>query len=304
MHIPDGMMTGPVCPVTAIVSTAGIAGAAFAAMKSPERPEPMRFASVTALIFAAQMLNFPVQNGTSGHLLGGVLAAGLLGVPFGILSLAMVVTLQCLLFSDGGLTVLGANLFNMALVGAGIGGLVQSALRGAERTPRSLGITAFAAWLSVVLAATSLSLQLAFAGTIPLGKVLPAMLGVHAIIGIGEAVLTVFALALLPRPVADPLAPEQPRPAFPIALLAAFLFAAILSPFASPWPDGLEWVAEKLEFLHESAPAFVAPIPDYAFPGIAHEGFATAAAGVIGVAATFAMALALSAAWRKPAKSS
>ncbi|MCX7712992.1 MAG: energy-coupling factor ABC transporter permease [Chthoniobacterales bacterium] len=303
MHIPDGMMSGPVCPLTAIVSTVGVAGAAYSAVKSKERPEPIRFASVTALIFAAQMLNFPIQNGTSGHLLGGVLASSLLGVPFGILSLALVVTLQCLMFSDGGLTVLGANLLNMGLVGAGLGGLLNNFLKGGQKDLRSLTMTGISAWVSVVLAAFFLSLELWMAGVIPLAKVLPAMVGIHAMIGIGEAFLTIIAVYLIsesPKVVA-PITTSA-RTSLPYILIVAFLLAALLSPFASPWPDGLEWVAEKLEFLHESAPTFVAPLPDYSLPGISHQGVATAAAGVVGVAATFAVAFLLSTAWCRPAK--
>ena len=153
MHIPTSMMNGAVCPVTAAVSVGGIAVAAAMAWKAEHKPAPARFAAVSAFIFAGQMVNFPVQFGTSGHLLGGVLAAALLGVPFGVLAIALVVTLQCLVFADGGLAVLGANLLNMAILGAGAGGWLWQRLA-AEAAPQHRPLTlALAAWLSVLLAA-------------------------------------------------------------------------------------------------------------------------------------------------------
>ena len=110
MHIPNSMLQGAVCPVTALVGVLGVAVAALKAFWSEHKPSAARFGAITALIFAGQMMNFPIQDGTSGHLLGGVLAAALLGTPFGILSIALVVTIQCLVFSDGGFAVLGANI--------------------------------------------------------------------------------------------------------------------------------------------------------------------------------------------------
>lgn len=121
MHIPDSMLQGNVCSATAAVSVLGLVAAAYYGLKG-QRPSASRFAAVTALIFAGQMMNFPVQYGTSGHLLGGVLAAHLLGTPFGVLSVALVVVIQSLVFADGGVTVLGANVLNMAIIGAGLGG--------------------------------------------------------------------------------------------------------------------------------------------------------------------------------------
>ena len=128
MHIPNSMLQGTICPVTVLVSTLGIVIAAFKAFWTENRPTALRFAAITALIFAGQMMNFPINDGTSGHLLGGVLAAALLGTPFGILSMALVVTVQCLVFSDGGFIVLGANVLNMAIIGAGLGGFINSYL--------------------------------------------------------------------------------------------------------------------------------------------------------------------------------
>lgn len=294
MHIPASMMDGVICPVTAAVSVCGIAVAAGMAWKAEERPAPARFAAVSALIFAGQMVNFPVLFGTSGHLLGGVLAAALLGVPCGVLAVALVVTLQCLVFADGGLAVLGANLLNMAILGAGAGGWIWRRLA-AGAPPYRMVSLGFAAWFSVLLAATGCALELAAAGTIPLARVFPAMVGVHALIGIGEAVVTVGVMALL---TSTALQASARRPVF-VTGLAAFIIAMAAAPFACPWPDGLEWVARALGFLHEAAPAFVAPLPEYTLPGIPNEMLTTSLAGGVGVALTFAAAWGLARIWHR-----
>ncbi len=154
---------------------------------------------MAAFIFAAQMFNFPVAGGTSGHLLGGVLAAILLGPWAGTLVMACVVAVQGLLFQDGGLVVMGANIFNMGIVGT-LGGyyvyrLLASALGGEARA--RMPAAAIAAWLAVEGGALTMSLQLIVSGTVPAETTLPIMLGVHALIGIGEALITVGALAFI-----------------------------------------------------------------------------------------------------------
>lgn len=288
MHIPNSMLHGTICPVTVLVSTVGIAVAALKAFWSGHKPTAARFGAITALIFAGQMMNFPIQNGTSGHLLGGVLAAALLGVPFGVLSIALVVTIQCLVFSDGGFIVLGANVLNMAIIGAGLGGLINLYLvkkfsLKSKQNAISLGI---AAWLSVILAALACSIELAISGTIEFHKVAGAMLGTHALIGIGEGLITVavcFALA------AEPIK-TSPKRSVAVPLVASGIIATMLSPFASGFPDGLEWVAQKYQFLHESAPSFVGPLPDYSVSWISNESISTGLAGLVGVALTFFIA--------------
>jgi len=283
------MMNGAVCPVTAAVAATGIAGAAWAAARSEDRPDATKFASVSALIFAGQMMNFPIGGGTSGHLLGGVLASALLGTPFGVLAVALVLGVQCLLFSDGGVAVLGANAVNMSLVGAGIGGLVAGHVRG--RSPLSLARVGFAAWVSVVLAALACSVELAVSGAVPFANSAPAMLGTHAVIGAVEALITVFAFCLLQSPATTSrggaLAPAA----------AAALVALLLSPFACQSPDGLEWVSAKLGFPHASAPAFVAPLAGYSLPVPVPAAISTGLAGLVGVLMVFALARAVSPAW-------
>ena len=294
MHIPSTMMEGAVCPVTAAVSVAGIAWVATMARKTVGKPTPARFAAVSALVFAGQMANFPVLSGTSGHLLGGVLAAALLGVPFGVMAIAVVVTLQCLVFADGGLSMLGANLLNMALLGAGLGGWMLNRITSLfpNHRPLALGL---AAWISVLLASFGCSMELAAAGTIAFSHVTPAMLGVHAVIGLGEALVTVALVSLLDTPA---LQATVCRKNF-IPGISAFLIALVIAPFACEWPDGLESVAGTLRFLHESAPSFAAPLPDYAIPGVLNGALSAALAGLAGAALTFGAAWALAKSWNR-----
>lgn len=286
MHIPDSMLNGMICPVTSIVSTVGVSVASFAAMKMQEKPKASYFAAMTSFVFAVQMMNFPVQNGTSGHLLGGVFAAAMLGIPFGVLSMALVLAIQCLIFSDGGLTVLGANVFNMSIIGAGMGGLIHPLLAKPQKDNRmmnslALGITA---WMSVLLAAFACSIELAISGTIPFKDVIMSMLGIHTLIGIGEGVITVAGYNLFYQ---SPLARNEQT--LKVPFVSAVLIGLLLSPFASGFPDGLEWVAAKYAFLHEAAPAFVGPMPNYVIPAISNEAISTGLSGFLGVLISFAI---------------
>jgi len=150
-----------------------------------------------AFVFAAQMLNFPVAGGTSGHFLGAALAAVLLGPWMACLVLAVVLTLQAFIFADGGIAALGANVLNMGVLGAlAAGAILLAAQRVLPETRQAfLGTVAVASWLAVMLGAFGTALCLGLSGTVPFGTVLPAMLGVHALIGIGEAVITTVAVA-------------------------------------------------------------------------------------------------------------
>ena len=288
MHIPNSMLEGSICPVTAAVSAIGIAVAAYSAIRSDNKPEAARFGAVTALIFAGQMMNFPIQNGTSGHLLGGVLAAALLGTPFGVLAMALVVAIQCFVFSDGGFSVLGANILNMALIGAGVGGFLRTRFLKSQSVPsfNSAVTLGSIAWLSVMMAAFACSIELAVSGTIAFSKVIGAMLGTHGLIGIGEGLITVGACFLF----APTVVPASKKWIVAAPLMASVVIATMVSPFASGFPDGLEWVAEKYQFLHDAAPSFVSPLSDYAVPLISNETIATGLAGFIGVVLTFFVA--------------
>lgn len=199
MHIPDGYLTVPVAAAGYALSAAAV-GWALRKLRSEldDRLVPV-IGMMSALIFAAQMLNFPVAGGTSGHLMGTALAVTVLGPAAGMLTITLVLGLQCLLFADGGLTALGANVLNMAVVGCLVTALVLAAGGRAvsSRRPRLMAATALAAFLSVVLASAACSVELALSGTAALAVTLPAMVGVHALIGIGEATITVAAVGML-----------------------------------------------------------------------------------------------------------
>jgi cobalt/nickel transport system permease protein len=220
MHIPDGFLDPGVAAATGVVA----GGAIVVALRKAEATFDERRAPLlgvtAAFVFAAQMLNFPVAGGTSGHFLGAALATVLLGPWLACLVLAVVLLVQAFLFADGGLSALGANIFNMGVVGGlGAGIVIRAGLKLLPPTrPAFLGTTAVAAWLAVVAGAVACSFELASSGTVPLGTVLPAMVGVHALIGVGEAVITVAAVSavLAARPDLVALAPpELARPVAP-----------------------------------------------------------------------------------------
>lgn len=286
MHIPASMLHGTVCPVTAAVTIGGLGVATYLAQKSEEQPSVAKFSAVSALIFALQMLNFPIQNGTSGHLLGGVLAVSLLGIPFGVLSMAIVLAVQCIFFGDGGLNALGANILNMALLGAGVVGWIGQAGKGLaiHKSVKML----LMCWLSVMLAAFACSVEVAIAGTVSFSKVLPAMLSVHAIIGLGEGALTCL---LIYSVFSASWFAKLNEKVVAMATLGMAVVAASLSPFASNFPDGLEWVSEKLSFINFSGAAMPGLFPDYQIPGIAYDGISTMMAGITGVAIVYLLSM-------------
>jgi cobalt/nickel transport system permease protein len=194
MHIPDGFLTPEVALACAVPAAACVAiGLRRANSELDERRVPL-LGVTAAFIFAAQMLNFPVAGGTSGHFLGAALAAILLGPWLACLVMAVVLGVQAFVFADGGFTALGANILNMGVIGALlVGGLITAAKAVAPKA--ILAISAVGAWLAVMAGATATAFELALSGTVPLGTVLPAMLGTHALIGAGEAVITVAAVS-------------------------------------------------------------------------------------------------------------
>lgn len=214
LHIPDGFLSAPVALATAACAVVAVgAGLRVAERQLDERRVPL-LGVLAAFIFAAQMLNFPVAGGTSGHLLGATLAAVLVGPWLACLVMAVVVAAQALLFADGGVTALGANVLNMGVLGALLAGfVVRAAVAAPWLRRRPLAVVGLVAWLAVMAGALATSLELALSGTVSLATVLPAMLGVHALIGVGEAVITAAAvgavLAARPDLVALPL--SRPR---------------------------------------------------------------------------------------------
>ncbi|MFH1691963.1 MAG: energy-coupling factor ABC transporter permease [Candidatus Omnitrophota bacterium] len=198
MHIPDGFLA-PSTWIPAWFITIGGLGVSLRRTQEilKERMVPL-MGVMSAFIFAAQMLNFPVIGGTSGHLLGGVLAAILLGPYAGAVVIAVVLIAQCFIFQDGGITALGANILNMSFVGAVGGYFIYRIMRRLIKNKSGLMIaTAVAAWSSVVLASAACALELFFSGVAPLRVVFPAMVGMHALIGIGEAVITCLAIGYI-----------------------------------------------------------------------------------------------------------
>ena len=202
MHVPDGFLSLPVIGVTWILAIALIAMCLKRAQfEYQERTVPL-MGVCAAFIFAAQMINFPIPGGTSGHLLGGTLAGALLGPWAGSLVMVVVFIVQAFLFQDGGITVLGANIVNMGLIGTFGGYYLYSAIRKALgwNSFRGIGVgAAVAAWTSVVVGSIVCAFQLAISGTVPLPVALSAMVSWHVLIGIGEALITVSALAFIYR---------------------------------------------------------------------------------------------------------
>jgi cobalt/nickel transport system permease protein len=199
MHIPDGFISTPVAAAGIAVAAGSVAYAVKATNKKMGEKQIPLMGVLAAFIFAAQMLNFPVAGGTSGHLIGAALAAILLGPWSGVLIMTCVLIVQSLIFQDGGMLALGANIFNMGIVACFLG---YSVYRGVASFfgKRKLGIMvggSLAAWISVVMASVFCALELAVSGTVPLGAALPAMAGVHALIGIGEGLITAAVLALV-----------------------------------------------------------------------------------------------------------
>ncbi|MEW6059769.1 MAG: energy-coupling factor ABC transporter permease [Actinomycetota bacterium] len=199
MHIPDGFINAGVSAAAGVVSAGGVGVSLKKVGKTLEDKQAPLAGLVAGFVFAVQMLNFPVAAGTSGHLLGGVLAAVLVGPWTGAICVTLVLVVQGLFFADGGLSALGLNVFNMAIVGAIGGYAIFAAIRGALPKTRTalVGSSAVAAYLSVLLAAITFWVEYALggAGGASRNAVLTAMVGVHALIGIGEAVITAFALS-------------------------------------------------------------------------------------------------------------
>ena len=303
LHIPDGFLS-PQISLLLWAATAVLIGIAVRKTSRTDvrliASQPILMGVLGAFIFAAQMFNFPVATGTSGHLLGGVLAGYLLGPWAGTIVMATVIGIQALLFQDGGLLVLGANIFNMGIIGTLGGSFVARGIGtalGGSRSASILGAGA-AAWLAVVAAAGFTTLQLGLSGTTNIAVGLPAMLGVHALIGIGEALITVAALTFIARTAPDILAGvSAPSKASPVRRLAIGVViaggvATLASLFASADPDGLEAVAEQLGFLDAGQSAPFELFPDYTIPG--RDGTAsTVVAGLLGMIVVIGVLMAL-----------
>lgn len=191
MHIPDGFLDPKVWLGASAISAGALAGAMTQTRKALEEEQVPRLGVMGAFIFAAQMINFPIAGGTSGHLLGAALAAVLAGPWSAMLTLTAVLVIQMLFFYDGGLTALGANVLNMAVIAPWVAyGTCRSVTGLFKGNAGRIAAIFLASWLSVMASALACSLELALSGTVPLKVVLPAMMGWHALIGIGEGLIT------------------------------------------------------------------------------------------------------------------
>ncbi len=284
LHIPDGFLNLVISLLCWLITLVVLA----AAVRATQRQFDERLAPVAgimaAFIFAAQMINFPVAGGTSGHLVGATLAFVVLGPWLGMLAMTAVIASQAIFFQDGGLVVMGANLLVMGIVPGVIGYGIYQMSRGRSRTVQ-LTVTGVGAWVSIMAAALVVALLLGVSGTTSLSIAIPAMLGIHALIGLGEALITVAALSFVmqtrPTLVQDGAVSGQKRWAVAGALVT--LLALLLAPLASASPDGLEWVAEQSGFLDTAQNAPYNLLPDYTLPFLGETGLSTILAGLVGV---------------------
>jgi cobalt/nickel transport system permease protein len=313
MHIPDGFLSAPVSVACAALAAAGVGAAAARARTGAggatgQGARTIALMGVTAaFVFAAQMLNFPVGGGTSGHLIGGVLAAVLLGPSAAVIVMTAVLVLQCLVFGDGGLLALGANVLNMAVIDPLVGFAVYRVIAGraaphAPREARRLAGAAFASWAATVVAAATCAGELALSQVGAPAVVLPAMVGVHALIGLGEALITALVLATVMRlrpelllgGAGAPLPASRVGPIVVLGLTASLSLGLFVSPFACRWPDGLERVVERLG-IEPSRAVFTAPAPlrGYAVPGFAGALQTTSLAALAGTLLVFGLCVAV-----------
>ncbi|MFF8291057.1 energy-coupling factor ABC transporter permease [Streptomyces sp. NPDC016309] len=330
MHVPDGFINAPVSAAAGLAAAGAVAvslrgarrelGGSGADGHGGERTAPLA-GLVAAFVFAVQMLNFPVAAGTSGHLLGGALAAILVGPCTGVLCIAVVLLMQGVLFADGGLTALGVNITVMGVVTVLVAyGLFRALVKVLPRSRRSVTVASFVAALaSVPAAAVAFTALYAVGGTtdVPVGKVLTAMVGVHLLIGLGEAVITTATVGAViavrpdlvygarglstplklrvggelvdaaPAPVA-PAAARSTKKVWATGLAASLVLAGVVSFYASASPDGLEKVAadQGIDRKVQEHAAAGSPLADYGVSGLTDARLSGGLAGAIGVGAT------------------
>ncbi|MFJ8098437.1 energy-coupling factor ABC transporter permease [Streptomyces griseofuscus] len=328
MHVPDGFIDAPTSAVTGVIAAGALAVSLRGARRElggtsrgGEKTAPLA-GLVAAFIFAVQMLNFPVAAGTSGHLLGGALAAILVGPYTGVLCVSVVLLMQGVLFADGGLTALGVNITDMALVTTVVSYAVfRGLLAVLPRGRRSVTVASFvAALVSVPAAACAFTLIYAVGGTtdVSIGKVATAMIGVHVLIGVGEAVITALTvgavIAVRPdlvhgarglrqrlrlrvdgelvdapaSPVSPAAAPTSRRKVWVTGLVASLVLAGFVSFYASASPDGLEKVAHDkgIDTRAKEHASAGSPLADYGVKDVSDARLSGGLAGVIGVGVT------------------
>ena len=246
---------------------------------------------MSALIFVLQMINFPIAAGTSGHLLGGALAVVVLGPSLGIICISIVVVIQSLLFADGGLSALGVNLLNMAVVTSLIGWITISTWKKlfGESYSSTISGSFIAGLLSVVFSSIAFVLEYSLGGTVavPLGSVLIAMVSSHLLIGIGEGIITALIVSLLLRVRSDLVYvnknTDQNNKITSLygLFILLILVLTLITPYASSSPDGLESVAESFGFNEDAG--VVLFLEDYGFENINNNFLSTVLSAVLGI---------------------
>jgi len=300
MHVPDGLLSAPVSLASAALASVAVATACARARTDLSARRASTIGVTAAFIFAAQMINFPVAGGTSGHLVGGVLAAVLLGPSSAVVVMTAVLMLQCLVFGDGGLLALGANVLNMAVLHPLVGFALYKVAAGRTGPSgvRGIAAVAFGSWIASIVAAAACAGELTLSGIAAPSVVLTAMVGVHTLVGLGEALIASLVVTSVMR-----LRPELLRrvssrarsSALTGMLLgssASLALALFVSPFACTWPDGLTRVVARLGI--EPARARVslgAPLSGYAVAGLNGSWLSTSIAALAGTVLVFVACL-------------
>ena len=297
MHVPDGFINVQVSAATGLLSF----GTLWAYIRSAKTLIADKFIALTgmmsALIFVLQMINFPIAAGTSGHLLGGALAVIVLGPRLGLICLSVVVIIQSLLFADGGLSALGVNILNMAIVTCATGWvIVKYWLKFIGKNKTSIiAASVVSGIITVVFSSIAFTLEYAIGGTIsiPVSSVLVAMISTHFLIGIGEGIITALIVGLLVRVRPDLVYAYDRNDSNTtnVSLYGLFivliLLLALITPFASSSPDGLESVAENFGF--QETDGVVLLLEDYGINAINNNFISTVLSGLIGVIVIVAM---------------
>jgi cobalt/nickel transport system permease protein len=303
LHIPDGFLDTKTIAATSILSAVGLS-IAFQHLKKENQPRQIPLMGLAgAFVFTAQMLNFPIAGGTSGHLIGGVLASVLLGPSAAVVVITSVLFVQCFLFADGGILALGANVFNMAIIAPLCGYGIYAMIRRVVPGMRGVIIAvAFASWCSAVLASVCCAGELALSGTVRWETAFFAMTSVHAIIGLGEGLITAMVIAAVSATRPELLELHSHRlnardlRAFMVyGLIVTVGLILVVAPFASSLPDGLEKVSVRLGFGNKAIRQSLVSVPftDYKFPGIPSVTVATVTAGVLGMLLVFLLSVIL-----------
>ncbi|MBT5655791.1 MAG: cobalt ABC transporter permease [Actinobacteria bacterium] len=293
MHVPDGFINAQVSAATGIISL----GTLWAYIRNAKNLVADKLIALTgmmsALIFVLQMINFPIAAGTSGHLLGGALAVIVLGPSLGVICISIVVVIQSLLFADGGLSALGVNVLNMAIITSLTGWFtitLWKKLFGESQFTLISG-SVIAGLLSVVFSSIAFVLEYAIGGTVsvPLGNVLIAMISTHLLIGLGEGIITALIVSLLLRVRSDLVYVNSKKNKSNTlstsygVLIALILSLTLVTPYASSSPDGLESVASDFGF--EETDGVVLLLKDYGISSINNNFVSTTLSALLGVLA-------------------